>query len=345
MFDYIKHKINLQNFTFFFKFADVFHMPKLYQTTLHHIERCFTLAVESSNFLNLNFALVRKILCSSELHLTTEIEVFKAANDWIAYEREERTKFAPALLSTVRLHLLSDDALRSLMREEHHVCETDEIRAAVQSALEVKKMLSKENCCNFTASRYCSQEKFDIMFCEYDVPTFDNAKLTLVDGTKFEVVKKVSLKHNKESLLSAVCLKGEIYTIVNSKIFTNVNTIRKYSISSNVWKDLVDLDFRIRFCTCVLNDKIFIIGGRHNKRTIFDTCTQYDTKKLKIKKASGVNEGRYDAACATFGGKIVISGGLVYDDEHPVWGVQTNTTNTVEIYDHIADACPAWLTE
>ena len=131
IFKFIKDKINMHNFTFFFKVADVFHMPKLSQTTLHYIERCFKLAVESSNLLNLNFALVRRILCSSELHLTTEIEVFKAANDWIAYRSEERMKFACALLSTVRFHLLSDDALTSILHEKHHICKAGEIRATI----------------------------------------------------------------------------------------------------------------------------------------------------------------------------------------------------------------------
>ena len=75
--------------------------------------------------------------------------------------------------------------------------------------------LSKENC----RSRCCSRNTFDVMFCEYERPAFDNAKLTLVKGAELKVIEKISLKDNKESLLSAVYLKGEVYTIVNSSIY------------------------------------------------------------------------------------------------------------------------------
>ena len=56
---------------------------------MSYAERCFLMVAETKNFLELEFALVKKILQSSKLHITSELEVFYAANDWISNKSEK----------------------------------------------------------------------------------------------------------------------------------------------------------------------------------------------------------------------------------------------------------------
>ena len=67
---------------------------------------------ETKNFLELDIESVKKVLLSSDLHITSEIEVFNAADAWIRYKLNERKKHSKALLMTVRLSLLSINALK-----------------------------------------------------------------------------------------------------------------------------------------------------------------------------------------------------------------------------------------
>ena len=47
---------------------------------------------ETKNFLELDIESVKKVLLSSDLHITSEIEVFNAADAWIRYKLNERKK-------------------------------------------------------------------------------------------------------------------------------------------------------------------------------------------------------------------------------------------------------------
>ena len=78
--DHIKDKISVENVTTYYQLAKLYKLKDLAQVALNYIERCFTMVVESKNFLELDYSIVGKILGSSELNVYSEIEVFSAAN-------------------------------------------------------------------------------------------------------------------------------------------------------------------------------------------------------------------------------------------------------------------------
>ena len=73
---YIEDKIDIRNVFTFYNVINMFNLPTFSKTTFTYIERCFTIVVESPNFIELNFILVKKVLASCHLKLTSEVEVF-----------------------------------------------------------------------------------------------------------------------------------------------------------------------------------------------------------------------------------------------------------------------------
>ena len=102
--------LNYKNFLTYLQFTNTFNLFSVYKGTFKYIERWFTMIVETKNFLELNINQVSKILTSSELVITSEVEVFLAADKWVSHNFEERSKFAKNLLLKVRVNLLSDYA-------------------------------------------------------------------------------------------------------------------------------------------------------------------------------------------------------------------------------------------
>ena len=100
----------------------MFELSKLAQVTLQYIERCFTMVAETHNLLMLYFGLIKNILISPELHLTSELQVFDAV-DYRISNIEQRSKFARDLLFQVRLHLQSDKALTVLLNKTSSICD------------------------------------------------------------------------------------------------------------------------------------------------------------------------------------------------------------------------------
>ena len=59
------------------------------------------------------------------------------------------------------------------------------------------------------------------------------------------------------------------------------------------------------FCACCFIDSVYVIRG-FSKR---NTCIKFDTCRGQWNEVASLNEGRYNAVCTVFEGRIVVSGG------------------------------------
>ena len=76
----LKENVQIKNASSVYQFVNLFNLSGLKNSTLSYIERCFTIVSDDESFLELEFSCISKILVSSELLTTSEIEVFKVAN-------------------------------------------------------------------------------------------------------------------------------------------------------------------------------------------------------------------------------------------------------------------------
>ena len=65
----------------FYQLANIFKLSHAKNKSLHVIERYFSLVVDSENFTVIGYSVMSRILKSSELFITSEIEVFRAADN------------------------------------------------------------------------------------------------------------------------------------------------------------------------------------------------------------------------------------------------------------------------
>ena len=111
-----------------------------------------------------------------------------------------------------------------------------------------------------------------------------------------------------------------------------ITSVDKYSPSTNTWSEVDDMfDQRTHYCVCAFMDKIFVIGGFYDEgvvHNVTNSCLQFDTKHDTLIEVSGMNEVRFDTACAVFEGNIVVAGGL---------NIGYNKLRRVESYDVIAN--------
>ena len=111
----ISESLQTKNADSVYQFSNLFYSPSLPKTTLRFIERCFTIVSDNVSFIHLEYNSLLKILASSELSITSEIEVFEVADRWLNYNTKERSKYSKSLLTKVRLHLLSNETVRRLL--------------------------------------------------------------------------------------------------------------------------------------------------------------------------------------------------------------------------------------
>ena len=320
----LKKKVNKNNATLYYTLADLFKISTIPDVALQYIERCFRMVVEFDSFLELDVSLVRKILRSSGLYITSELEVFYALDNWIINNIEERRQFAKDLLLNVRLHLLSNPALNCLLNKTSSISDIDECKAIIQNVLRNKDNILEINSASLT-HRYCDHKLFDVVICEEPDYKLKTKQLQLVEGETLKYKKNLATLAITKKLYNAVELKGVIYIFMENN---NNICVTKFSIDSNVWEHVINWSHRNAFCTCVFINSIFMIGGIENYK-IIDSCIEYDTKYPHVEKLSRLNLERFSAASTVFEGKMLVSGGYTQDSNHP--------TQTVEVYDDIAN--------
>ena len=317
----------------FLQLAKLFKLSSLSKIALCYTERCFAKVSETQNFLELHFNLVAKILASSELSVHSELEVFNAANNWLQHNSKERSKFAKQLLLKVRLPLLSDHALKYILNERSPFTEDNKCVDILKETLDSKENLFRNKSSKYYKSRYCSQNKFNILICGGDNNGFKAvSNVTQIDGSYLNNVKVLPSTTNERSDSEAVWLKGEVYVFGGlDDNYHSIKYVEKYSPATKTWNIVADMyDDRETFCSCAFMNKIFIIGGyayEDGEWTTTNTCLQFNTKDNNWKKVARMSQARDNAACTVFEGRIIISGGRDNNDE----------LNTVESYDVVAD--------
>ena len=185
----LKEKLHIKNAAFLYQFVNLFNVSSLQNSTFNYIERCFTIVSDNKSFLELGYNLFSKILASSELLITSEIEVFKVANRWLKHNIEERSKYAEDILLKVRFHLLSTEAIRNILNS---LTLSNTPNGCVKF---LNKMLDCRNSKVYPSfnsghtSRYCNQKYFNLMLCESfnfnmsfcNVSCIDNCKIGNVE--------------------------------------------------------------------------------------------------------------------------------------------------------------------
>ena len=328
------YKLNIQNVLNYYQLAKLFNVSHLEKGALIYIERCFTMLVDTQHFLELDYTAVSKILASSGVLITSELEVYKSANKWLSHYIEERNKFAENLLLKVRLPLLSDETLKFLLNDSSSFTNNNACKAKLEEMLYTKDKLIQNNGSNYYTHRYCNQDSFNVLICGGYDRGLDNVVNTVnqTDGNKFEFRKVFPPMTQERESPKAVCSKADVYVFGGyDKNLNWIKSVEKFSPITNTWSKVAEMfDDRKMFCLCTFMDKILVIGGYkvEDEDDVTDTCLVFDAKDYNWKKVARMSQVRYNAACVVFEERIVVSGGK---DNN------LDKLNNVESYDVVGD--------
>ena len=319
-------KINIKNCIVIYSSSNIFRLSSSSKVSMSLIERCFPMIADSVNFLELDYNYITKILLRSGLNIDSELQIFNAADSWLRHDINERSKYAKKSLSKVRLSLLSIPALKQILdrvSSKYHEC-SNIIEAVLNNKQQVNSTSLK------ITSRYCNQTNFNILVCggrNIHLEKYSNGVKLLNSNNLYECK---NFPHMKEARcnFAAVCIKGEVYVFGGN----NGKKVEKYSQGTKNWEYVTDMiDGRKYFCACSLMDNVYIFGGLMgeilNDGHELATCFELNTKCLKWKKLSRMNNASMFSACSVFEGRIVVSGG----------SYNFGRFKTVKAYDHVGN--------
>ena len=323
---HIKQKLSIQNVATHFQLSTIFYFPDLLKETFDYIQRCFTMVTSTQNFLHLNINCVSKVLSSSELYVSSEMEVLHAADIWMRCKSVDRNKFAKILFFKIRFLLLSDYTL-SCLRNSSSFHKNEESLLLINEVLRNKHEFYQNKSSIYYTSRYCNSNMFNILFSGEGRDVYQTEAKNLQNHTLY-----TRRPTPRIYLHQAVCLDNEIYCFFAYINFNGkrIFSFKKYSSVTKTWEMLGAYYLNITgSCICTFIDRIIVIGGYSDVDNSEGTssCREYNVSKNKWKYIARMDKKRSRAACTVFQGNVVVSGGK---DNH--------SSNTVEVYDYLENS-------
>ena len=326
---FIINKLKVQNVVTHYQVINYFNQLKTSNISFRHLNCCFTIVCKQTSFLELSFASVSKILASSELNTTSELEAYHAANNWVNYNIKKRSKFAKDISLKVRLPLLSENALKDLqsykkVSRESSSNENEGSFKLIDIILENKDMFYQNKAVNFHTHRHCNQQ--DFYFLLRGISSKTNRNEVQYYDANFNKIEADKRSSNYKSYFGTAFVNGEIHHFDSTNYMQWC--VKKYSRENEKWQVVAEnkLKGHVSFRLCVFMSKIFIIGG-FCKKVITPSCSMLDTSDYKMSKAQNMKLERLSPACAVFRGNVVVSGGRDTRD----------FSNTVEVYNLSSD--------
>ena len=319
--------VSLTNVLVVFASSQIFNCIGLCRQSTMLIHRCFPSVADSLNFLELDYKFLVKILCSSELSVDSEVQVYTAAKRWLDHNTIERSKYAAAVLKRIRLPLIPSSYLRHILDSK---CPTnDNFTIAIERVLQIKNQVDSGK--PFCAYRHCSQSDYKVLLFggrKHNNKVINHAhSINLNKTEKIDVLSRMNEGRIKNQV---VRVKTEIYALGGRNNHTDpILSVEKYSAAGERWEIVTKMDDnRVGFCACSFAGDIYVMGGLKNGIYI-NSCVKFDTRKHDWKHLTGMIESRWLLSGCVFEGRIVVSGGKV---------TLHHFSNTVEVYDTVDDS-------
>ena len=326
----LKEKLTPNNACIFYNIFKLNYNKQSQIYCLNYIERWFCTIVKSSKHVELGFNLVKDIFLSPQLKITSEIEVFNAAHDWLEHDFFERSKFAVDLVKMIRLSLLPPSTSKKLLRaSSFSVCAECKKYTDTLLSSSTKKQFGQTPTC--FQNRYCSQENFNLVVCGWLKDDAKSNLLYTLNGKKLSKATNVMKMMERKLFCSNVVIDENVYCL-------SENSLSSYSMFTKKWKCLGKFtsEKRVDYCVCPFMSKIYVFGGVRRKN-ISRTCIVYDPKTCKWRQIASLIEPKTHAACSVFAGKIVVAGGEDWFFDFMHNKRLRNGTRTVQVYDHFSN--------
>ena len=323
---YIFEKTSLKNYLFYYKLTNSLNMKSLNSYFCNILLQQYLLLEDVNCFYELNFYELSQILSCCELKISSELELFFAAINWINYRPTERRKHMSALLKLIRLHLLTHKVLNEVLKNHRYCKDSMSCKHIIDKAIKNKNSHTKTSSDIQFQNRYysCKFETDKVMLvgglkCFFDrqgnqekTIKHETAKLNSFDGIDLINLKTTSKMNEQRSNCQVAAIGTRVYCFGGNDAKGKVlKSCEVYCRKTDSWNFIAPLPFDdwMYFCVCSFMNEVYLFGDDLGGNLV------YDPKQNDWMTISSCNTKRNYAACTVFQGRCVVIGGTHLDGE------------------------------
>ncbi|XP_055703551.1 kelch-like protein diablo [Phlebotomus papatasi] len=323
--EFLKRQLDPTNCLGIRAFADTHSCRELLRIADKFTQHNFQEVMESEEFLLLPVGQLVDIICSDELNVRSEEQVFNAVMAWLKYNVSDRRQHLAQVLQHVRLPLLSpkflvgtvgsdllvrsDEACRDLVDEAKNYLLLPQERPLMQGPRTRPRKPTRRGEVLFAVGGWCSGDAIASVE-KFDPQTND--------------WKMVAPMSKRRCGVGVAVLNDLLYAVGGHDGQSYLNSIERYDPQTNQWSCDVapTTSCRTSVGVAVLDGFLYAVGGQDGVQCL-NHVERYDPKENKWAKVAPMTTRRLGVAVAVLGGYLYAIGGS--DGQCPL--------NTVERFD------------
>ena len=244
------------------EFARLHHLQALSPTAERYSSKHFSSVSTKEEFLSLQVERVEELVCSDDITIKAEEDVYEAVTRWIQHDLDSRNQHAERLYRHVRFPILSESFLKKVAQNNDLLTALPAGKIMLQDAHDYHQ--------NPASAMYLNPKKIQPRSCVAGIlcvagGTGDSG-LSLNDISYYNAHSKAwnagTKMHLRRNRLALVVFRGELYAIGGVEHMEPVATVEKYSPLTNSWRYVASLNTPRRSCTALATSSgIYVMGG------------------------------------------------------------------------------------
>ncbi|XP_047465283.1 kelch-like protein 10 [Mugil cephalus] len=294
------------------KFTNICASPELQLRAFCYVIDHFEEVVPCEEFLQLSAQELNDILGRDNLNVQKESTVYEAMLRWIQHEPRERELYIVALLSKVRLGLLSAEYISTNILSIELVKNNPECLRMFADATKIIFVLTSDS----TVTRLCNP---------FSRPRLPNSILLAIGGWSggdptngmeaydVRADRWINVTNSLEpprAYHGAAFLNGYVYCVGGFDRVEHFSSTRRFDLNTRTWGEVAPMHYRRCYVSvAVLHGCIYALGG-YNGHARLSTAEYYRPEINQWSLIAPMHEQRSDSSCTTLHNKIYICGGF-----------------------------------
>uniref|UniRef100_T1IMJ6 Kelch-like protein diablo n=1 Tax=Strigamia maritima TaxID=126957 RepID=T1IMJ6_STRMM len=296
------------------KFAKLYYCPELATAARRYILSNFRdVAGHSPELLELGGDELTDILSDDELNCKREELVFETILRWVDNNEQERKRYLPSLLRTVRFGNVTYKFFVNNVYKHRYIQESQECQGALFEASVYLAELNSQESAEVDLSNPLARPRIphDILFAiggwSAGSPT---SFIETYDTRADRWFLSVNTDYAPRAYHGLATVNSLIYMIGGFDGNEHFNTVRCFNPVNKVWSEKACMYTpRCYVSVCVLDGQIYALGG-YDGRIRMNTGERYNPEANQWTMIAPMHRQRSDASSASLNGKVYIAGGF-----------------------------------
>ncbi|XP_067944567.1 kelch-like protein 5 [Watersipora subatra] len=263
-----------------------------------------------SEFLQLSQEELMKLLASDDVNVPNEEMLFTAVIDWVSFDSASREEALPALLSLLKLPLMSPDFLADKVEPNPMVRKCPKCQCLLMEALKYHLLADRRHTLQSVRTKP-RKSTVGVLLAVGGSETSSSDRMPSIEkyDLRTDRWQQIFTLNSRRLQFGVAVIGSRLFVVGGRDGLKTLNTVDFWDMHNKTWTQVSSMaNHRHGLCVTTLEGPIYAIGG-HDGWQYLNSVERWDVQSKKWSYVSPMNHARGTAAAVVLGTRIYVCGG------------------------------------